>query len=237
MSNIPTPHIEAKKEDIAKTVLMPGDPLRAKFIAENFLENPRQVNGVRGMLAYTGTFEGKPVTVFGGGMGIPSVGIYTYELFNFYDVDQIIRIGSAGALSDDAKVKDVVIGIGACTDSNYANQFHLPGTFAPIADFTLVEKAINRARELNIPVKAGNILSTDVFYSADDTALRKWADMGVLATEMEAAALYMNAAKAHKKALCLLTISDEPFNGIALDSKERQVGFTDMMRIALGLAE
>ncbi|WP_416347410.1 purine-nucleoside phosphorylase [Allobaculum sp. JKK-2023] len=237
MSNIPTPHIEAKKEDIAKTVLMPGDPLRAKFIAETFLENPRQVNGVRGMLGYTGTYKGKPVTVFGGGMGMPSVGIYTYELFNFYDVDQVIRIGSAGALSDDAKLRDVVIGVGACTDSNYASQFKLPGTFAPIADFGLITKAVKAAEELNIPVAAGNILSTDVFYSADETALSKWAEMGVLATEMEAAALYMNAAKAHKKALCLLTISDAPFRGESLSSEDRQTSFTDMMKIALELAE
>lgn len=236
MSNIPTPHIEAKKEDIAPTVLMPGDPLRAKFIAETFLENPRQVNGVRGMLAYTGTYNGKPVTVFGGGMGMPSVGIYTYELFNFYDVDKIIRIGSAGALDDDVNLRDVVIGVGACTDSNYADQYHLPGTYAPIADFDLTMQAVQTAEKLGIPVRAGNILSTDVFYSADENALNKWKEMGVLATEMEAAALYMNAAKAGKKALCLLTISDAPLRGESLDSKERQVGFTDMMKIALDLA-
>lgn len=236
MSNIPTPHIGAKKEQIAKTVLMPGDPLRAKFIAENFLENAECVNTVRNMLGFTGEYQGKRVTVMGGGMGIPSIGIYSYELFNFYDVEQIIRIGSAGSINEKAKVRDVLVGIGASTDSNFGSQYGLPGTFAPIADFELARAAVETGERLGIKTVAGNILSTDIFYHDDADALKKWARMGVLAVEMEAAALYMNAAKAGKKALCLLTISDAPFTGEALSAEERQNTFTDMMKIALEIA-
>ncbi len=236
MSNIPTPHIGAKKEQIAKTVLMPGDPLRAKFIADNFLENAECVNTVRNMLGFTGEYQGKRVTVMGGGMGIPSIGIYSYELFNFYDVEQIIRIGSAGSINEKAKVRDVLVGIGASTDSNFGLQYGLPGTFAPIADFELARAAVETGEKLGIKTVAGNILSTDIFYHDDADALKKWARMGVLAVEMEAAALYMNAAKAGKKALCLLTISDAPFTGEALSAEERQNTFTDMMKIALEIA-
>ena len=233
---IPTPHIGAKKGDFAKTVLMPGDPLRAKYIAETYLENPRLVTSVRNMLGYTGTYKGKEISVMGGGMGMPSIGIYSYELFNFYDVDQIIRIGSAGAMQDDLNVMDIVIGMGACTDSNFVNQYHLPGHYAPIADYELMRRAIEVAEAQGTKYVVGNVLSSDVFYNADTTASTKWRDMGVLCVEMEAAALYMNAVKAKKKALCILTISDHLFKEAALSAEERQVGFGKMMEIALELA-
>ena len=236
MSNIPTAHNNAKANDFAKTVLMPGDPLRAKYIAETYLENPRQVTAVRNMFGYTGTYKGKEISVMGGGMGMPSIGIYSYELFNFYGVDQIIRIGSAGALQDHIKVMDVVIGMGACTDSNYAYQYGLPGTFAPIADYELMNKAIETAKRRGTNVVVGNVLSSDVFYNADPTVNDRWRSMGVLAVEMEAAALYMNAAKAKKKALCMLTISDHIYTGEALCAEDRQLGFGKMMEIALELA-
>ena len=233
---IPTPHISAKKGDFAKTVLMPGDPLRAKYIAETYLENPRLVTSVRNMLGYTGTYKGKEISVMGGGMGIPSIGIYSYELFNFYDVDQIIRIGSAGAFQDDLNVMDIVIGMGACTDSNFVKQYNLPGYYAPIADYELMNRAIEAAKQQGTKFVVGNILSSDVFYNADPTVNQRWRDMGVLCVEMEAAALYMNAVKAKKKALCILTISDHLFKDVALSSEERQVGFGKMMEIALELA-
>ncbi|MBO5158201.1 MAG: purine-nucleoside phosphorylase [Lachnospiraceae bacterium] len=233
---IPTPHIGAQKGDFAKTVLMPGDPLRAKYIAETYLENPRLVTSVRNMLGYTGTYKGKEISVMGGGMGIPSIGIYSYELFNFYDVDQIIRIGSAGALQDDMEMMDVVIGMGACTDSNFVKQYNLPGYYAPIADYELMNRAIETAKAQGTKVRVGNVLSSDVFYSADETVNQRWRDMGVLCVEMEAAALYMNAVKAKKKALCILTISDHIFKNVALSAEERQVGFGKMMEIALELA-
>lgn len=236
MSNIPTAHNNAKANDFAKTVLMPGDPLRAKYIAETYLENPRQVTAVRNMFGYTGTYKGKEISVMGGGMGMPSIGIYSYELFNFYGVDQIIRIGSAGALQDHINVMDVVIGMGACTDSNYAYQYGLPGTFAPIADYELMNKAIETAKRQGTNVVVGNVLSSDVFYNADPTVNDRWRSMGVLAVEMEAAALYMNAAKAKKKALCMLTISDHIYTGEALCAEDRQLGFGKMMEIALELA-
>ena len=236
MSNIPTAHNNAQAGDFAKTVLMPGDPLRAKYIAETYLENPRQVTAVRNMFGYTGTYKGKEISVMGGGMGMPSIGIYSYELFNFYGVDQIIRIGSAGALQDHIKVMDVVIGMGACTDSNYAYQYGLPGTFAPIADYELMNKAIETAKRQGTNVVVGNVLSSDVFYNADPTVNDRWRSMGVLAVEMEAAALYMNAAKAKKKALCMLTISDHIYTGEALCAEDRQLGFGKMMEIALELA-
>lgn len=236
MPNVPTPHNGAKAGDIAKTVLMPGDPLRAKFIAETYLTNPVCFNTVRNMLGYTGTYKGKPVSVMGGGMGIPSVGIYTYELFNFYDVENIIRIGSAGGIADNVHVRDVVVGMGACTNSNYAAQYNLPGTFAPVASYSLLERAVLAARELNVKTVVGNVLSSDTFYDDNEKALVAWKKMGVLAVEMEAAALYMNAARAGKNALCLLTISDCPFTGESLSAQERQTGFTQMMEVALALA-
>ena len=232
---IPTPHISAKKEDIAKTVLMPGDPLRAKFIAETFLENPVLVNNVRGVQGHTGTWKGVPVTVMASGMGIPAIGIYSWELFNFYDVDNIIRIGSAGALQDDIKVMDIVAAQGACTNSNYINQFNCPGTFAPIADFKLLETAVQVARTMGVEMPVGNLLSSDTFYDASESTMQ-WAKMGVLAVEMEAAALYMTAAYLGKRALAICSISDSIVTGEELSAQDRQTAFTTMMEIALKTA-
>ena len=233
---MPTPHNAAQMGDIAKTVLMPGDPLRAKYIAEHYLTDVTCYNTVRNMLGFTGYYKGKRVSVQGSGMGIPSIGIYSYELFNFYDVDQIIRIGSAGALQDHMKLMDVVIGMGACTDSNYAYQYGLPGTFAPIADYELLNQAVETAKRQGTNVIVGNVLSSDVFYNAMGNVNDLWRGMGVLAVEMEAAALYMNAAKAGKKALCMLTISDHLYTGEHLSAEDRQLGFKKMMEIALELA-
>lgn len=234
--NIPTPHINAKAGEIAKTVLMPGDPLRAKFIAENYLEDVNCFNSVRNMLGFTGTYKGKRVSVMGSGMGMPSIGIYSYELFNFYDVDNIIRIGSAGGIADDIKLRDIVIAMGASTNSNYADQYNLPGTFAPIADFGLLRKAVETAEKLGIKTVVGNVLSSDRFYDDNKETNSLWKKMNVLCVEMEAAALYMNAARASKKALCILTISDHVFTGEALSAEDRQNTFRDMMEIALEIA-
>lgn len=235
MSRIPTPHIGANLDEIAQTVLMPGDPLRAKFIAENFLTDVKCFNKVRNMFGFTGTYKGQRISVMGGGMGMPSIGIYSYELFNFYNVQRIIRIGSAGAISSKVNLKDIVMAMGACTDSNYGNQYKLNGVFAPIADFNLLKKAENCAQELGIKAFVGNIYSSDVFYS-DESVLPEWDKMGVLAVEMEAAALYMNAAKAGKEALCILTVSDCPLRGLSLPSEEREKGFCNMVKIALETA-
>lgn len=233
--SIPTPHNTAKKGDIAKKVLMPGDPLRAKYIAETYLENPVCFNTVRNMLGYTGTYKGREVSVMGGGMGIPSVGIYTYELYNFYDVDAIIRIGSAGALQDDINVMDVVIAMGACTDSNFASQFMLPGTFAPTASYELLARAVEVAKEQGTPVRVGNVVSSDVFYSDDPGSSDAWRKMGALCAEMECAGLYMNAARAGKQALGILTISDHMYREEAISAEARQTSFNKMMEIALGV--
>ena len=235
MNKIPTPHIEAKEGEIAKTVIMAGDPLRANFMAEKYLDNPTIYNQVRGMFGYTGTYKGKRVSIQGHGMGIPSIGIYTYELFNFYDVDTIIRVGSAGAIDDDLNIGDIVMGMGACTNSNYARQYNLCGTFAPIADFGLLSKAVSEAERQGFRYKVGNLYSSDTFYDDDENSLKQWQKMGVLAVEMEAPALYMNAARAGKKALCICTISDCPFKNIATTSEQRQTGFTNMMEVALAL--
>ena len=236
MRNIPTPHNSTNIDDFAKTVLMPGDPLRAKFIAENFLEDPVLVNGVRGINGYTGMYNGKIVSVMASGMGIPSIGIYSYELFNFYNVENIIRIGSAGAISDEVNLRDIVIGQGACTNSNYASQFNLPGTYAPIASYKLLKQAVDFAQDAGVNYKVGNLFSSDTFYD-DAASLSDWRKMGVLAVEMESAALYMNAARAGKNALCICTISDCPFTGESCTAEERQNTFTDMMEIALKIAE
>jgi purine-nucleoside phosphorylase len=214
---------------------MAGDPLRAKFMAETFLENPVQYNSVRGMLGYTGSYKGKRVSVQGHGMGIPSIGIYTYELFNFYGVKSIIRTGSAGAYDPTLKLGDVVIGMGACTDSNYGAQYSLPGTYAPIADFDMVRAAVEKAEELSISYKVGNILSSDVFYGDSAEGWKAWQKMGVLAVEMEAAALYMNAARSGNKALCICTISDSLVTHEACSAEERQTSFTNMMNIAFDI--
>lgn len=236
MESTPTPHNGAKFGDIAKTVLMPGDPLRAKYIADSYLENVQCFNTVRNMLGYTGTYKDHKVSVMGGGMGMPSIGIYSYELYEFYGVESIIRVGSAGGIDPSVQVRDVVAGMGACTDSNYAAQYNMPGTIAPICSYELLEQAVNAGRELGVNVKVGNILSSDHFYLDDPTSTAAWQKMGVLAVEMEAAALYMNAARAGKKALCLLTVSDLPLTGESLPADERQTSFTQMMEIALSVA-
>ena len=234
---VPTPHIEAKKGDFAKTVLMPGDPLRAKFIADNFLENAVKVNGVRGINGYTGYYKGKRVSVMASGMGMPSIGIYSYELYHFYDVENIIRVGSCGAYHKDLHVKDIVIAMGACTDSNYLNQYDLGGVFAPIADYNLLSKAVDCATKKGVNFKVGNVLSTDVFY-AEKNSLDVWGKMGVLGVEMETVALYANALRAGKHALTILSVSDSfVYADENLSSKEREVSFTDMMEIALEIAE
>ena len=231
-----TPHNKAEAGDIAKVVLMPGDPLRAKYIAETYITEVKCFNSVRNMLGFTGKYKGKELSVMGGGMGIPSISIYSYELYKFYDVDTIIRIGSAGALQEDIALKDIVMAQGACTDSRFAYQYELPGTFAPIADFSLLEKAVAEARALEIPFKVGNVVSSDIFYNAYPDVAKKWADMGALCLEMEAAALYMNAAKLKKKALAILSISDHIIKGTELSAEERQTGFSNMMEIALRMA-
>lgn len=234
--SIPTPHNSAKMGEIAKTVLMPGDPLRAKFIAENYLTNPVLFNNVRGVQGYTGTWKGAPVSVMASGMGIPSIGIYSFELFNFYDVENIIRVGSAGAINESLKVRDIVFGLGACTDSNFVNQFNLPGTFAPVASYSLLKTADEEAEKLGITPHIGNIFSSDCFYGESPEAMDKWRSMGVLAVEMEAAGLYMNAAKASKNALAICTISDHLITHESLDSEAREKSFTQMMELALSVA-
>ncbi len=236
MANYPTPHNSATPEDFAKTVLMPGDPLRAKFITETFLENAKLVNNVRGIGGYTGFYKGVRVSVMASGMGMPSMGIYSYELYNFYGVENIMRIGSAGSLNMDVKVRDLVFGMGACTNSNFASQYKLPGTFAPTASYRLLSTAIARAEELGARYHVGNLLSSDTFYNDDMTATEQWAKMGVMAIEMEAAALYMNAARAGKNALAFCTISDHILTGEATTAEERQNTFTTMMEVALETA-
>jgi purine-nucleoside phosphorylase len=234
MANTPTPHIGAQIGEIARTVLMAGDPLRAKFMAETFLDDPVQFNSIRGMLGFTGTYKGKRVSVMGHGMGIPSIAIYTYELFNFYDVETIIRIGSAGSYSRDLHVGELILAMGACTDSNYGAQYGLPGTFSPIADFKLLRNAAEACERLGIRYKVGNVLSSDVFYR-DTPNAESWIKMGVLAVEMEAAALYMNAARAGKRALTICTISDHVILGEDTTPEQREKTFTGMMEVALSL--
>lgn len=231
-----TPHIKATSADFAPTVLMPGDPLRAKFVAENFLENARLVNNVRGIQGYTGTYKGKPVSVMASGMGMPSIGIYSYELFNFFGVENIIRIGSAGGLAESIQLRDVIIGMGACTNSSYQEQYGLGGNFAPIASYELLKKAVEEAEKIGVRYQVGNLLSSDVFYNATPNFNDPWYKMGVLGVEMEAAALYMNAAAAGKRALAICTVSDHIIRGEALDADARQNTFTDMMEIALNVA-
>lgn len=236
MSQYPTPHINATPKDFAKTVLMPGDPLRAKFIAENFLENARLINNVRGIQGYTGEYKGKKISVMASGMGMPSIGIYSYELYNFFGVENIIRVGSAGGMTERVKLRDIVLAQGACTDSAYAGQYGLSGAFAPIADFTLLKKAAENAEQKGLQYHVGNILSSDRFYGDDTDASAKWSKMGVLAVEMEAAALYMNAARAGKKALAICTVSDHLLTGESTSAEERQTTFTAMMELALDTA-
>jgi len=234
-----TPHNAAERGDFAKTVLMPGDPLRAKFIAENFLEDAKLVTGVRGMYGYTGTYRGKKVSVMGSGMGMPSIGIYSYELFTQYDVENIIRIGSAGSMQKDVHIRDVVIAQGACTDSNFAHQYHLPGTYSAISSYSLLEQAVNVAKEKNVNCHVGNILSSDLFYHADidSDAGERWALMGVMCVEMEAYGLFATAASLGKQALAILTISDSLVSDEEdMTSEAREKSLTDMIEIALEMA-
>ena len=242
MLHTPTPHIAAKPGDFGKTVLMPGDPLRSKFIAENFLENPVLVNNVRGVHGYTGYYKGVTVSVMASGMGMPAIGIYSHELFNGYDVDNIIRVGSAGSIQENIDLYDIVLAQGACTDSNYAAQFHLPGTFAPIASYELLSEAVKACENHGAKFHVGNVNSSDVFYG-DHAGVPEGLDsvyglkkMGVMALEMEAAALYMNAARYGKRGLCICTISDHVLKGVETTSEERQNSFTQMMKIALDVA-
>lgn len=237
-----TPHIAANKGDFADTVLMPGDPLRSRLIAESFLSDARLVNDVRGVQGYTGLYKGKKISVMASGMGMPSMGIYSYELFNFFGVENIIRVGSAGSYNTDVKLRDIVLAQAACTDSNFVKQFGLPGDFSPIADFGLLTKAVAKAESLGLTCHVGNILSSDRFYGDSEglpdwkQPVALWAKMGVLAVEMEAAALYMNAARAGKRALCICTVSDSLITGEATTAEERQNSFTDMIRLALETA-
>ena len=236
MTSQHTPHIKATSADFAKTVLMPGDPLRSKFVAETFLENPRLVNNVRGIQGYTGTYKGVPVSVMASGMGMPSIGIYSYELYNFFGVENIIRIGSAGGLADNVQLRDIIIGQGACTNSAYQDQYKLNGNYAPIASYELLSRAVEEAKAIGVRYQVGNLLSSDIFYHADPSFNQGWYKMGVLGVEMEAAALYMNAAAAGKRALAICTVSDHILRGEALDADARQTTFTDMMTIALSVA-
>ena len=234
MEKTPTPHIGAEYGQIAETVIMAGDPLRVKFMAETFLDDAELFNNVRGMLGYTGTYKGKRLSVMGHGMGGPSIGIYSYELFNFYGVKNIIRVGSAGALQTDLHLGDLVIAQGACTDSNYAAQFELNGTFAPIADFGLLRRAVEACDRLGYRYQVGNVITSDFFYH-ENPHDEKWINMGVLAKEMEVAALYMNAARSGNKALALCTISDHIITGEQTTAEERQLTFTKMMDVAFSV--
>lgn len=230
-----TPHIKPNGVEIAETILLPGDPLRAKFIAENFLENPVLFNEVRGMLGYTGEYKGKKVSVMGTGMGSPSMAIYSWELINVFGVKNLIRIGSCGAMQTDIKLYDIILAMGAATNSNFAHQYNLPGQMPITASFELLEKAKKAADEKNYKVHVGNVLSSDVFYNADETATAKWANMGILAEEMETTSLYLNAASAGVKALTILTVSDHMITHEQTTQEERQTSFTKMMEIALDL--
>ena len=234
MNNTPTPHIGAKYGDSAETVIIAGDPLRVKLMAEKFLDDAVQFNNVRGMLGYTGSYKGKRVSVMGHGMGMPSIAIYTYELYNFYGVKTIIRVGSAGSINKDLHIGDLAIAMGACTNSNFAAQYELPGTFAPIADFSLVRAAAESCERLGYKYMVGNVLSSDTFYG-ENPHTDKWISMGVMAVEMEIAALYMNAARSGNRALGICTISDHILTGEATTAEERQNNFTHMMDVAFSL--
>lgn len=231
-----TPHNQAQVGEIAQTVLMPGDPLRAKFLAETYLEDVHQFNAVRNMLGYTGTYKGKKVSIMGSGMGQPSIGIYSHELFSQYGVEAIIRIGSCGALIENVHLRDVIIAQGACTDSNFAHQFELPGTYSAISSYDLLEKAVAHAKEKNVNYHVGNIIASDIFYHFNQGTTQKWASMGCLGVEMESYALFATAARLGKKALTLLTVSDSLVTDEQTIPEEREKTFTAMMEIALEIA-
>ena len=230
-----TPHNAANPGDIAKVVLMPGDPLRAKFVADNYLTDVTCFTQVRNMYGFTGTYEGKRISVMGSGMGVPSMAIYSYELFHFYGVEAIIRIGTAGGLATNVELRDVLIAQGVCTDSNFAAQYKLPGTIAPLGDYTMMRQAVDAAEALGVRYHVGNLLTTDVFYS-DKSSSEAWAAMGVLGAEMELVGLYLNAAAAGKRALGITTVSDLILRAGYLSAEERQTTFTQMMEIALAVA-
>ena len=233
---IRTPHIVAEEGDFAKTVLMPGDPLRAKYIAENFMENYREIQNIRGILAYTGEYKGKRLSVMASGMGMPSMGIYSHELYTYFGVERIIRIGTAGSISENVKLRDIIIAMGACTDSNYMAKYGLIGSYAPIADYDLLRTAVDTSNELGYNVTVGNILTTDTFYNETIDEYKKWAQMGVLATEMETAALYITAARLGKKALSICTISDEIFTQNIYSAEDRQKTLNEMIELSLNIA-
>ena len=233
---INTPHINARRDAFAKTVLMPGDPKRSKFIAENYLESYELINDVRGIQGYTGLYKGVPVSVMASGMGMPSIGIYSYELYTQFGVENIIRVGSAGGISEKVKVRDLIIGMAASTTSSFAVQYGLEGTLAPVADFALLREAVDEAEKIGARYFVGNMLSSDIFYNANPDSARKWQSMGILGVEMEAAALYMTAAYTGKRALAICTVSDHLFTGEALSADDRQKSFREMMEIALNVA-
>ena len=230
---IETPHIVVNKGEFAKTVLMPGDPLRAKYIAENFLEEAKLISSVRNIYAYTGKYKGKEISVMASGMGIPSIGIYSHELYTEYGVERIIRIGSAGALDNNLKLRDIVVGMGASTDSNYLSQYGVNGNISCVADYTLLKIVEDKASELGIDTRVGNLLSSDIFYNDNRETVKKWADLGMLAVEMEAAGLYANAMKLKKQAIAICTISNKIFTGEETTAEERETSFTEMMKLAL----
>ena len=240
--NYPTPHIKATPEDFGQTVLMPGDPLRSKYIAEHFLENPVLVNNVRGVQGYTGTYKGVKVSVMASGMGMPSIGIYSHELYNAYGVQNILRIGSAGAIQEDINLKDIVMAMGASSDSNWGFQFRTQGSFTPICSYEMLRAAVESAEEAGAVYRVGNILSSDAFYYDDEgipealDTVKTWQKMGIMAIEMESAALYLNAARFHKNALCICTVSDQLVRHEYLTAEERQTGFEEMMKVALETA-
>ena len=236
MLSYPTAHIKATPEQIAKTVLMPGDPKRSELVAKKFLKDAVMFNDVRGVKGYTGTWKGVPVSVMASGMGMPSIGIYSYELYHGFGVENIIRIGSAGSMREDVKVRDIVLGMGACTDSAYGNQFGLDGSFAPICDYDLLARSVEIGKEKGFRTHVGNILSSDVFYDDNPDRNLLWRKMGVLAVEMEAAALYMNAARAGKRALAICTVSNSLVTGEELSADERETTFGEMIELALDVA-
>lgn len=231
-----TAHNAAQQGEIAPIVLMPGDPLRAKMIAETYLEDIVCFNAVRNMFGYTGAYEGRKISVMGSGMGVPSIGIYSYELYTEYHVEAILRIGSIGGIADHVKLWDVILAMGASTNSNYANQYKLPGVFAPTADYGLLKLTEETAAECGISVKVGNIVTSDTFYCDDKAANDAWKKMGILGVEMETAGLYMNAARLGKKALAMFTVSDHVYTQEALSAQQRQESFGKMITIALKTA-
>ena len=232
MPNAPTAHIGATPDKVANVVLMPGDPKRSRFIAENFLEGAVLFNDLRGVQGYTGTYRGRRVSVMASGMGMPSMGIYSYELFTAFGVQAILRVGTVGGMAEEVRVRDLILGMGASTDSAFAAQYHLPGSFAPLCSYPLLSAAARVAEERGMRYHVGNLLSTDVFYWDDPDDNERWRRLGILGVEMEAAALYMNAARCQKQALAVCTVSNHLLTGEETTAAERETTFTDMMTVA-----